>query len=61
MVTNKISELNDKQAEIDAILENLTYKKVDAYIENNVTDLATAKGFLKKLSKVVLYLGKKQS
>lgn len=60
MVTNKISELNDKQAEIDAILENLTYKKVDAYIENNVTDLATAKGFLKKLSKVVLYLGKKQ-
>lgn len=35
-------------------LANLTFGQLDNYIENNVTDLASAKLFLKKLSKVVL-------
>jgi hypothetical protein len=35
-------------------ISKLTYKQLDMYIDNNVTNLAEAKAFLKKLSKVVL-------
>lgn len=35
-------------------ISNLTFDELDTYINNNVTDLASAKLFLKKLSKVVL-------
>lgn len=34
----------------------LTPDRIDTYIDNNVTDLASAKEFLKKLSHVVLLL-----
>ncbi len=39
-------------------IANLTYAVLDAYIEANVTTLATSKAFLKKLAKVVLALVK---
>jgi len=35
-------------------IANLTYNQIDKYVENNVTDLPSAKAYLKKLSKVVL-------
>jgi hypothetical protein len=54
VIVNKIEEVRNKQTEINIILETLTYNQVDVYIDNNVTDLASAKEFLKKLSKVVL-------
>lgn len=45
-------------AAIEAInnsnLANLMPAQLDSYIQNNVTDLASAKVYLKKLSKVVL-------
>ena len=39
-----------------SFIQDLTPTQVETYIDNNVTDLASAKEFLKKLSKVVLYL-----
>jgi hypothetical protein len=55
-ITNKIEQVKSKQVEVGIILENLTYNQIDNYIDNNITDLASAKEFLKKLSKVVLYI-----
>lgn len=40
------------------LIDNLTYQELETYIENNVTDLASAKEFLKTLSKVTLALCK---
>lgn len=37
-------------------IANLTYAQLNTYINNHVTDLASAKAYLKKLSKVVLAL-----
>ena len=54
-IINQIDELQGKQAEILAILQNISYDKVDTYIDNNVVDLPSAKAFLKKLSKIVLW------
>ena len=49
--------LADAQAVFaDSILYNVTYSQADTYIDNNVTDLATARAFIKKLAKVVLAL-----
>jgi hypothetical protein len=45
----------------DAILEQLstmTMAEVEDYVENNVTDLASAKAFIKKLAKVVAYMSR---
>ena len=42
-------------------LSNLTYNKLATYIDNNVTDLASAKVYLKELSKVVLAMLKRQN
>jgi len=39
-------------------LYGLTQQQLETYIENNVTNLAEAKAFLKKLSAVVLWLVK---
>jgi len=55
-ITNKTSELKSKSDEIVDILKDIPYSKVDSYIDDNVTNLASAKTFLKKLTKVVLYL-----
>ena len=38
----------------------MTYAELDTYIETNVTTLAFARAFLKKLAKVVLALVKQQ-
>ena len=42
-------------------LYGLTQEQIETYIENNVTTLATAKTFLKKLSTVVLWLVKQSN
>lgn len=42
-------------------LGNLTYAQLDTVIQNNVTDLASARTYLKKLSKVVLAILKYQN
>ena len=42
-------------------LSEMTYAQLDTYIDNNVTDLASAKTYLKKLSKVVLAILKYQN
>lgn len=40
-------------------IAEMTYVQLDTYIDNNVTNLAEAKAYLKKLSKVVLALVKR--
>lgn len=42
-----------------AAISNMTYAELDAYIEANVTTLATSKVFMKRLAKVVLALVKR--
>ena len=54
-IVNKVDDLQGKQAEILAILQAVPYDKVDTYIDNNVVDLPSAKAFLKKLTKIVLW------
>lgn len=41
-----------------SVLYNVTNAQIDTYIDNNVTTLATARGFLKKLTKVVIMIAK---
>jgi hypothetical protein len=41
-----VSEILDK-------LDKVTPNQIDSYIDNNVTDLASAKDFLKRLTKIV--------
>jgi len=57
-IKNKIEEVRAKRQEIRVFLENIPYSKVDDYIDQHVNDLKSAKAFLKKLTKVVLYLVK---
>jgi hypothetical protein len=40
-------------------IKNLTLAQLNTYIDANVTDLASAKAFLKKLAAMVLYLYKR--
>jgi hypothetical protein len=40
------------------VLKGKTPEQIDTYIESNITDLASATEFLKKLSKVVSYMAK---
>ena len=40
------------------LINNLTFAELETYIENNVTDFATAKDFIKTLSQVTLALCK---
>jgi hypothetical protein len=40
------------------LLDKMTYQDVEDHIENNITDLPSAKVFLKRLSKVTLALAK---
>lgn len=55
-ITNKIDELKLKSDEIVDFIKNIPYSKVDSYIDENVTNLTSARAFLKKLTKVILYL-----
>jgi hypothetical protein len=48
---------NDKLSQI----ADMTYAELETYISNNVTDLASAKGFLDKLASVVLAILKRLS
>lgn len=53
--------LNEGQREIlkkikESFINNLTETQIENYIDNNITDLTSAKAFLKKLSKVILYI-----
>ena len=52
----KHSDANDKLQE----LAGWTYAELNTYIDSNVTDMASAKAYLKKLSRVVLAILKKQ-
>ena len=56
------SQYNEAKSTINlSEISSLTYNQLDTYIENNVTDLASAKIYLKKLSKVVLAMLKYQN
>ena len=44
-----------------SFLSGLTENQIDTYIDNNVTDLTSAKNVLKKLSKIIFYIAKKQN
>jgi len=54
------TQYNDAKSAIDLSAIAGTYAQLDLYIDTNVTDLASAKAFLKKLSKVVLAMLKRQ-
>ena len=41
-------------------LANKTYAQVDTYIDNNVSDLASAKTVIKKMAKLMLAILKRQ-
>jgi hypothetical protein len=43
---------------IRKVIDTMSYQELDNYIENNITDLASAKTFIKTLAKVVLALAK---
>jgi len=54
------SQHTDAKGEINLSgITEMTYAELDTYINNNVTDLASARTYLKKLSKVVLAMLKK--
>ncbi len=55
-IINKTSELKTKSDEIATFLKDIPYSKVDNYIDQNITSLASAKAYLKKLTKVILHL-----
>jgi len=55
-IKNKRAELKVRQDEVLDMLKNIPYSKVNDYVDNHVTSLATAKTYLKKLTKIVLYL-----
>jgi len=52
---------SDKQKEAigavkSSFINKLTVEQINTYIDNNVTNLVEAKAYLKKISKVILYL-----
>lgn len=56
------TQYNDAKDTIDlSDISGITYNQLDTYIENNVIDMASAKIYLKKLSKVVLAMLKRQN
>lgn len=49
------TQYSDAKENIDLSgIKDITYAQLDTYINNHVTDMASAKAYLKKLSKVVL-------
>jgi len=55
-IKNRKAELKARQDEVLDMLKNIPYSKVNDYVDSHVTSLATAKTYLKKLTKIVLYL-----
>ena len=52
---NVATQFEESQAAIKlSNIASMTYDELDTYIENNVTNLAEARVYLKKLSKIVL-------
>ena len=50
-----VTQYNDAKSELTlSEIANITYAQADTYINTNVTDLASARAFLKKLTRVVL-------
>jgi len=60
VIKNKADELKAKSDEKVAFIKTVPYSKVDSYIDENVTNLASARMFLKKLTKILLYLIKEK-
>ena len=56
VIKNKISELKSKSNEMIDFIKNIPYSKVDSYIDQNISNLQSAKVYLKKLTKLILYL-----
>ena len=56
VITNQVTQITNRHNKVKSILQNLTYDQIDTYIDNNVTNLVSAKEYLKKLSKIVLFL-----
>ena len=56
------AQYEDAKGTIDlSNIADLTYDQLATYIDNNVTDLASAKAFLKQLAAVVLAMLKRQN
>jgi len=55
-IKNKRAELKLRQDEVLDMLKDIPYNKVNDYVDSHVTSLATAKAYLKKLTKIVLYI-----
>lgn len=54
-----VQHINSKSELALSAIANKTYAQADAYIDANVTDLASARAFLKKLTRVVLAMLKR--
>ena len=55
-IKNQKAGLKARQDEVLEMLKAMPYDKVNNYVDTNVTSLATAKAYLKKLTKIVLYI-----
>lgn len=55
-IKNQEVELKARQDEILDMLKAMPYDRVNDYVDASVTSLATARAYLKKLTKIVLYI-----
>jgi len=56
---NIAAQYNDmKNERMLSVITKMTYAQADIYIDKNVTDLASARAYLKKLTRVVLAMSK---
>ena len=55
-IKNQKAKLKLRQGEVLDMLKNIPYDKVNDYVDSHITNLATAKTYLKKLTKIVLYI-----
>jgi len=53
VIVHPASEISEAE-KMKALISGLSFQQLDAYIDNNVIDLLSAKEFLKKLAKVTL-------
>ena len=52
-------EVNRKSDAILQTIQGMTMDEAEQYVEDNVTDLASARAFLKKVAKAIVYLSRK--
>ena len=55
-IKNKADELKSRSDDVINFIKTIPYSKVDSYIDNHVTNLQTARTYLKKLTKLILFL-----